>query len=333
MTISILHVGVGPIGCQVAKLVGTREAFHSIGAVDLDPALAGRALAEVVGTGHGEARIVSDLDQIPPGSGKRVAIHCAGSSLDRAAPLFTALMKAGYHVVSTCEELADPWHTQPELAQRLDKTARECDVVLLGTGVNPGYAMDYLPIVLAGSQISVRTVRVHRIQDAATRRLPLQRKVGVGLTNDSFRELVATGAIRHVGLPESARMLDRALALGCGDYKETIEPVIAAQATKVDDRVIPAGHVLGIDQCVIGMRDGAEVINLRLQMAAGLADPRDEIVLDGEPGIRTVVHGLHGDYATAAVVVNSIGRMLATPAGLRTVTDLPAAPLHLGRRI
>ncbi|GAA2395832.1 dihydrodipicolinate reductase [Nonomuraea africana] len=304
--IDIVHVGLGPIGRQVLSYLADRSRFKSVGAVD--PAFAGQELTDGL-------RVVVSLDELPEWG--TMAIHCAGSSLEKSAPTLVALMRAGHHVVSTCEELSNPWHTQPELAAQLDNVAREQGVVLLGTGVNPGYAMDYLPVVLAASQRSVRAVDVHRVQDAALRRLPLQRKVGVGLSVEEFEQRVRQGDIRHVGLPESARIVDRALDLGCTDFVETIDPVVG------DD-----GMVLGIDQLVIGKRGDSTLIRLHLQMAAGLPDPRDIVVLEGEPGLTSEVRGLHGDTATAAVVVNSLGRAMAAPPGLRTVDEIPASPQH-----
>ncbi|GII93731.1 NAD(P)H-dependent amine dehydrogenase family protein [Sinosporangium siamense] len=316
--IELVHVGLGPIGLHVMSYLDGRDAFRSVAAVD--PALAGQTLE------RGGLRVVRDVTELGRRGG--VAIHCAGSSLAGAEPTLTALLSSGHHVVSTCEELADPWQAQPEVAARLDAVAREHGVVLLGTGVNPGYAMDYLPIVLSASQRSVRAVDVHRVQDAGLRRLPLQRKVGAGLSVEEFGERVRGGTIRHVGLPESARLVNRALGLGCTGFTETIDPIVAEKPVAYGEGLVEAGHVLGVDQLVVASRDGEALIRLHLQMAVGLPDPRDVITLDGEPGLTSVVRGLHGDSATAAVVVNTLGRVGRAAPGLRTVDELPASPQY-----
>lgn len=329
--VSVVHVGLGPIGRQVLAFLAGRSRYRSVGAVDVDPALVGRDLAEMVDAGlePGQVRVVGAVSELAPARPGAVAVHCAGSSLESVAPTFITLLKAGYHVVSTCEELSSPWATQPELAARLDQAAQATGTVLLGTGVNPGYAMDYLPVVLAASQRSVRGVGVHRVQDAGQRRLPLQRKVGAGLSVDEFAERVGQGTIRHVGLPESARIIDRALSLGCTDFVETIDPVVAASPVPLGSEIIEPGRVLGIDQLVVATRGDATVIRLHLQMAVGLEHPRDVVTIDGEPGLESVIRGLHGDSATAAVVVNSLGRVQVAPPGLRTVDEIPASPINL----
>ncbi|NDL58375.1 dihydrodipicolinate reductase [Phytoactinopolyspora mesophila] len=329
--IDVVHVGLGPIGRQVLDFMAGRSRYRTAGAVDINPDLTGRTVNDVLGAevASNSVRVVETITEVGPVSSGAVAIHCAGSSLERVAPVLTSLMQAGFHVVSTCEELANPWAIQPELAASLDRTAQLNNVVLLGTGVNPGYSMDYLPVVLAASQRSVRAVSVHRVQDAGQRRLPLQRKVGAGLSEAEFAERVREGAIRHVGLPESAWIIDRALNLGCTAVTETLDPIVARAPVPLGSGVIEEGRVLGIDQLVLGQRDGVTLVRLHLQMAVGLDDPRDTVTLDGEPGLESVIRGLHGDSATAAVVVNSLGRVRIAPPGLRTVDEIPAAPVNM----
>lgn len=330
--IDVVHVGLGPIGVQVLDFMADRSALRSFGAVDISPDLVGSTLGQLPGAqvaeGAGSIRIDGAVADLAPAGPGAVAIHCAGSSLERVAPTLTDLLRAGYHVVSTCEELSDPWSTNADLARQLDAVARENDVVLLGTGVNPGYAMDYLPVVLGGSQRSVSAVSAHRVQDAGQRRLPLQRKVGAGITGAEFTERVEAGTIKHMGLPESAWLINRAFGLGCTEVVETIDPVVAQQPVPLGEGAIEAGRVLGIDQLVLGRRDGETLIRLHLQMAVGLSDPRDTVTLHGKPGIESVTRGLHGDSATAAVVVNSLGRVQVVPPGLRTTDEMPPSPLQ-----
>jgi hypothetical protein len=69
-------------------------------------------------------------------------------------------------VVCTCEELCFPWITHPDLASRIDREARRRRVAILGTGVNPGFLMDTLPVCLTAVCQKVEAVRVSRIQNA-----------------------------------------------------------------------------------------------------------------------------------------------------------------------
>ena len=63
------------------------------------------------------------------------------SSLARTYDQLIQLLPYGVNVISSCEELSYPWLTSPELATKIDKLAKENNVAVLGTGVNPGFLM------------------------------------------------------------------------------------------------------------------------------------------------------------------------------------------------
>jgi len=322
--IGVVHYGLGPIGIEVARLVGARAGLRSVGAADIRPELIGADLGALVEAGEGPGPVVvTDAAAALAAPGASVVAHCTGSSLERVLPQLLECVAAGLPVVSTCEELSFPWDESPELAARLDDAARDRGVCVLGTGVNPGFAMDYLPVVLSGASRSVEHVSVHRVQDAGRRRIPLQKKVGAGLTVDEFGERVRGGSLGHVGLPQSAEMIASAFGWELTEVREMIEPVVAERTTPSGLGEIEPGRVTGIHQVVAGSIDGREVISLTLHMAVGLDEPRDEIQLTGDPDIATVIPGgLHGDVATAAVVVNALPLVVGGRPGLRVMTEM-----------
>src|SRR6266478_684438 len=227
-------------------------------------------------------------------------------------------------VVSTCEELSYPYRTHPDLAAKLDAEAKDWGVALVGTGVNPGFVMDKLVVTLAAVSQRVEHVKALRIVDASKRRLPLQKKIGAGMSVDEFRGQVAAGVIKHVGLPESVAMVADSLNLPVDQITETIEPVVARERVQTEFLTVEAGQAAGVHQIARGLGAGKELVYLELQMYVGAKDSADTIELQGHPTIRLVIPGgSHGDIATASVVVNSIPVILDAPAGLRTSRDLP----------
>lgn len=320
--IGVVHYGLGPIGVAVAALVSERPWLRSVAAVDVRPELAGRTLAELTGRQAAGTAVVAGGYQ--PGPPADLALHCTGSSLRRVAPQLLELVDSGLHVVSTTEELSYPWEAQPGLALEIDAAARRKGVTVLGTGVNPGYAMDYLPVVLSAVVQRVDRVVVRRVQDAGTRRAPLQRKVGAGMEPGAFRAQAAEGRLGHVGLPESAHALAHAFGWSLTAVRETIEPAVAEAATPMSGGVVQPGRVLGLHQVVEADAGSRTVISLTLDMAVGAGPACDHIRLEGVPGLDLEVPGgIHGDVATAAIVVNSIPRVIAAPAGLVVMADLP----------
>ena len=323
--IRIVQYGVGPIGASVVRLMRQKSAIEITGAIDSDPAKAGRDLGEVVGAADAPWGIRVSADAAPVLAGQvDVVMHCTASHLKDVMSQLLACLEAGCCVVSTCEELAYPFRKHPELAARLDAAAKEEGVALVGVGVNPGFVLDKLVLTLAAVAQRIDSVRAVRIVDASKRRLPLQKKIGAGMTPQEFHERVAAGVIKHHGLPESVAMVADALGFAVDQISETIEPVIAEDRVKTEFLEVEAGQVAGVHQIARGTIAGAETIFMELKMYVGAKDPADTVTLAGEPNITlTIPGGTHGDIATAAVAVNAIPEILAAQAGLRTSRDLP----------
>jgi len=253
-----------------------------------------------------------------------VVIHSTSSSLAKVMGQLLACLEAESCVVSTCEELSYPYRTHPDLAAKLDAAAKDWGVALVGTGVNPGFVMDKLVVTLAAVSQRIEHAKAVRIVDASKRRLPLQKKIGAGMSLEEFRAQVAAGVIKHVGLPESVAMVADSLNLPVQEITETIEPVIANERVQTEFLSVEAGQAAGVHQIARGAGGGKELVYLELQMYVGAKDSSDTVTLTGHPNISLVIPGgSHGDIATASVVVNSIPVILDAPAGLRTSRDLP----------
>jgi 4-hydroxy-tetrahydrodipicolinate reductase len=323
--VQVAHVGLGAIGREVVRLVLRRTDLRLAGACDISPALLGSPIGSVLEVDDApDVRVVASLAEASLDAGAGLVVtHTTSSSLSRCLPELLAAVAAGAHVVSSCEELSYPWLRAPEASARLDAAARDAGVSIVGTGVNPGFAMDYLPVVLSGVAKRVDSVRVHRVQDAGQRREPLQAKVGAGISTDEFERRVADGTMGHVGLTESAQAVAAALGWDAADTTETIAPILAETPTPSAFGTIEPGQVAGIDQVAVVVADGVERVHLRLQMAVGIGPSQDDILLSGDPDLRlTVPGGLHGDLATAAALVNTIDSIRHAEPGLRVMSDL-----------
>ena len=253
-----------------------------------------------------------------------VAVLSTGSSLRDVKGQIAALIKKGLHVVSTCEELSFPVPARAGAFRELDALARRKKVSVLGTGVNPGYAMDALALFLTAPCARVNRVSVTRVVDAATRRLPLQRKVGAGLNLAQFRRAITEGSVRHVGLPESAYMIAAGLGWKLDRVDETLEAAIAPRDLDTEYLRVPAGNAAGIKQSARGYRQDELLVSLDLQMYVGAEQPRDHVLIDGVPPIdMTITGGIAGDVATAAIAINAIPKLFAARPGVVTMRDLP----------
>ena len=325
MMIRVLQVGLGPIGCSVTRQLAQRQGFRLVGAVDIDPAKAGRDLGEVAGIGRRLRLPVSgDLGRVVKATRPDIAVLCTASSLRKILPQLEELLKLRLPVVSTTEELAYPAKSNRRLARHINQLACKARVAVLGTGVNPGFTMDALPIALTAVCERVDRIEVLRVQDARIRRLPFQEKIGAGLTKRQFALQLAVGSVRHVGFTESIQMIADALGWRLTRITETVHPWIAKKRIASKQLTVAAGHVCGLRQEGAGYVGRAPKIRLRLEAYLGAPESYDSVLIEGSPRIYSKVEGgIHGDIATASMTVNSIPRVLAAAPGLRTMRDLP----------
>jgi len=235
-------------------------------------------------------------------------------------------------VISTTEELAYPGYTHVRQARRLHALAKKSKVAMLGTGVNPGFAMDALPVMMTAVCERVDRVVVQRVQDARLRRLPFQQKIGAGLTTEQFQKKVDEGTVRHVGMAESIAMIADALGWSLDRITDEIQPKIASVTISSEFLAVDPGYVCGIIQEGAGYRNGEPVIRLYLEAYLGAPESYDSIDIDGSPRLSVkVAGGIQGDIATASIVVNSIPKVLAAPPGLHTMRDLALPSYFPGR--
>ncbi len=323
--LKIIQIGLGPIGVGIAKMVLGKEGLKLVGACDPGLDKAGKDLGEVLGLSKKlRIKVAGDPVKFIRAARADVAVVSTTSSAKMVKATIEALINRGMHVVTTCEEFAYPVPSNARVFRDLDALARKKKVSVLGTGVNPGFAMDALALVLTAPCESVSRVSVTRVVDAGTRRLPLQRKVGAGLSLAQFSRAKAEGTVRHVGLPESVQMIADSLGLKLVRVDETLDPAIAPRDLNTDYLRIAAGTAAGIKQTARGYSKSGLVVSLDLHMYVGADQPRDQVVIDGSPSIdMTIQGGIAGDLATAAISVNAIPKLMAARPGVLTMRDIP----------
>ncbi len=323
--IKVVQVGLGPLGQKVVRYALERGSLEVVAAVDPAADKVGKDLGEVCGLDRRLGVIVAkDLESALKGKSAQVAILTTVSSVKVLEKQIELMAKSNLNVVSTCEELSYCAGTFPEVAARIDAVCKKYGIACVGTGVNPGFLMDYLPVVLTSVCQKVERLEVLRVQDATPRRIPFQQKIGAGLTLDKFKEKVKAGTLRHVGLEESTRMLADSIGWRLDDYTESLEPVIAE--TKIIGAYTPIepGMARGVAQIGRGFVKGREVITLRFRAAVGEPESYDTIAITGSPNIKsTIPGGVNGDVATCAITVNAIRSILKAKPGLNSMLDIP----------
>jgi len=321
----IVQIGVGPLGQKVVRFALERGGIEIVAAVDPDPKKVGRDLGEVCSLNPLGITVSKDLKSALKRKKADVAVLTTVSSLKAHEKHIREAAEAKLSIVSSCEELSFPWQTQPRIAKRIDNFCKRMAVACVGTGVNPGFLMDYLPSVLTSVCQKITKIKVTRVQDASKRRIPFQQKIGAGLTRAQFKSKIPGGNLRHVGLIESVHMIAHSMNWKLDRTAESLKPVVARETITSGYMNIEQGVVCGVDQIARGYMDNKEVIRLEFRAAVGEKESFDSVEINGTPSIKSsILGGINGDTATCAIIINAIRSIVSVEPGLKTMLDLPA---------
>jgi 4-hydroxy-tetrahydrodipicolinate reductase len=323
--INIAQFGVGPIGLETLKLAATKPWAEIVGGVDIDPAKIGKDLGALAGAKVLRGRLVwGSIEELLAHARPQLIFHTSVSKFRDAFAQIEPIVRRGISVVSSCEELLFPALCEPELAGKLDRACKKAGARVVGTGVNPGFVMDLLPVFLTGVSREVRAVHVQRVVNASTRRAPLQKKIGSGLSPAEFRRRFKQGKAGHAGLKESLALIAHCLGWTAKNIVETGDAVVANHRIRTQFLQVEKGQTCGLHQYAQATVNGEVRLTLDLKMYLDAPNPHDAIQVEGEPPLDVVINGgVAGDQATVAALVNTAPRLLNAPAGLLLMADLP----------
>jgi hypothetical protein len=324
MKLKVAQFGLGPIGIETLKLVASKNWAEVVGGIDIDPAKIGKDLAELTGEKKLKGRkVYASLADLLRHKKPDIVFHTAVSQFKNAFPQIEPIARRGISVVSSCEELLFPQLREPRLAALLDRICKKAGARVIGTGVNPGFVMDVLPVCMTGVSRNVRAVHIQRVVNASTRRAPLQKKIGSGLPPGEFRRLFKEGKAGHAGLKESLALIAHSLGWKAKDIVETGDAVVAKKNIRTKFLSVKKGQTCGLHQYAEAKINGRVNLTLDIKMYLDAPNPHDAIQIEGEPPLKVVVDGgVAGDHATVAALVNTAKRVLQAPAGLLLMTDL-----------
>ena len=326
--VRVVSYGIGVIGQKLANHLLEKEGVEIVGAIDINPKIVGKDLGEVLGSKKLGVKISSDVEKVLKESKPDIVAHTTMSYLRQTYDQFEGILKNGVDVVSTCEELSYPYATKEgtEYAKKIDAVAKKGKAAILGTGVNPGFVMDTLPITLTAVCQKVDDIYIARQMDAATRRIPFQTKIGAGLTVEEFNRKIANHEITgHVGLEQSIQMIADTLGWKLDEIRvEKPSPVVLKKDVASEAIKVPKGNNAGSVQYAYGIVGGKKLITMDFKAYIGAPEEFDAVTIKGVPPINQKISPCtHGDYATIAITANMIPHVMNASPGFWTMKDLP----------
>lgn len=315
--------GFGQVGRRAATLLARRAGVEVVSLISRS--LAGRPARDVVPDLPEGLVIAADAERAFAETKPHVVLHATAPRLAEVFDQLTLAVRAGCHVISSCEELAYPWVVHRDMAEALDREARRFGVSLLGTGVNPGFVFDALVLEALGPRWNPTAISVSRVTDASSFGPAVRGRLGIGLTPAEFDAMAAAGNVAgHVGFRESMDLIAAAFGASVETFEESIKPLIADR----DQAGVTAGLTVGFVQRALGTSGGRLRFDFRLSLnlwpqAVGLEVIDSINVEDGGAAYEVQVRPASLPLETAAAqMVNAIPHIMVAGPGLRTRLDM-----------
>ncbi|HEY9164989.1 MAG TPA: hypothetical protein VIS48_02380 [Candidatus Kryptonia bacterium] len=321
----VIQVGLGQIGLNIAKaLLSHPDKFKLVGCMDNAPDKLHKDLGELL-----DLKTIYNLPvagTIGELKAKRasLAFHSTVSFLPDAADQVADLLKHGYNVITTAEELFFLKKRDIKIFHHLDKIAKAKRVRIMATGVDPGYVMDSLVLMLTAPCVEVRSIRAERMINLSRMRLSLQRKLGIGLSKEEFIEETVSGKFGPSGLTDSAEFLASYLDIKYERIRSSVQPIIADHDFHGENIFVAKNHVVGVRQEVSVEKSDEVVISLRLSTRIDASIEYDAINVDGDPPVNVIINnGIMGDTATVGLMLNQAENLMNAPPGYHDMAELP----------
>ena len=334
--IRVLQWGLGAMGSGMARLALKKSGLKIVAAVDGYEGYNGKDLGDILGVEKTGVIVTNQPETVLDKENVDLVVIATTSWTEKQMPDLRKILKAGINCISIAEEMSTPEAQSPELAKELDELAKANGVSILGTGVNPGYVLDLMVVMLSGGCHDVERIEASRVNDLSPYGPTVMETQGVGTSPEAFRAGVAAGTIvGHVGFPESIRMISDAIGLDVDRIEEIREPIVSKVRRETPHVVIEPGMVAGCAHIGIGYRGDKEVIRLihpqQVHPQLEGQDTGDYINIYGTPEVHMAITPEYaGGIATQGIAVNMIPHVFAATPGLKRMIDLPTPAALMG---
>ncbi len=328
--IKVIQCGLGSMGSLMANMAVEKRDINLVGAVVRRDSLHGTDLGEYLNNKDAVGiKIYPTITEAAKETGAETVMTASGSFVKEEAPIIEEAVKAGLNVVSIAEEMAYPSAINQETSEALDRLAKQNNVSILGTGINPGFVLDLLIVTLTGICRKIDKIDSERVNDLSPYGGLVMETQGIGITPEAFEQGLKDGTVvGHIGFPQSVMMISDALGLGLDEIREERTPIIAKKERKGKHIVVAPGMVAGCRHTVKGSKNGKTLVELvhpqQIEPEAEGNKTWDYIRIEGDPGVDLRVEPeIAGGTGTAAIAVNMAPLVTAAKPGLKSMIDLP----------
>lgn len=330
-SIRAIVYGVGGIN-RVAARYMLDKGIDIVGAIDVNPILAGRDLGQCIGIGTPIGVAVSDDAESVLSRRADIAVVSVFSQMDRMYPILESCIRHGMNVITPAEEALFPWGVAPELAARLDRLAKAYGVTITGGGGQDSFRVNIVSLLTGAS---------HRIQSVLVRQLGNLGRLGpeslknyhIGESAGDFRARIARDGVPLFSLRICLEALIEDLGMRIQGSDMSVEPIIAeadTPAKAVPGGLIAKGRVVGMYKAarirtVQGIEFTGEQVSRVSSVDADAPTSVSECVVTGSPRLQLRIEATDAEAnsSAAASIVNRIPDVINSAPGFVTIEKLP----------
>jgi hypothetical protein len=333
----VIQWATGALGGYALRGVLTRPEFRLVGALVYDPDKVGLDAAGLAGLPESGVVTTDDVDAVLA-TDADVVLHmalpaiCHGGDPGGDVETLCALLASGKNVITTAG-FVYPRAYGPGVVERIESACRAGGVSLHGTGINPGFVSDLLPLALSGLSARLDHLYVREVSDFRGHRSRqiVADLIGFGRDPAEYAKVVRPFRAFQRGLfTESVQLVAHALGLALDEVEESDEYELAAEEFEIAAGPVAPGTVCASRWTFSGLVGGLPFMTVECVYKADAARVRRW----GEPGFTIHVQGVprftltigeveHGLAGAAAHAVNAIPAVCAAAPGIRTLLDLP----------
>jgi len=317
--------GMGAMGKIMARFM-LEKGVCIVGAIDVNPAIIGKDLGEVIGLDHElNVPVSDDADEVLSTCQADIAVLALMSEVEPMAPFIEKCIRNGMNVITTSRECAYPYGVAPVTAARLDKLAREYGVSISASGTSDVFMVNQVT-QLAGTMHKLESIDLWSHYDVNDYGAQVALDMMVGKTVEEVEETLKTQGI----VPSYVRLCLEAIIYDMGLSVKSISQRTVPRTEDVDLEcaavgTVKAGYVTGLVELVeIETEQG---IRFTGEWSGRIYKPGETnkciATLKGVPEVYTVNDGLSTNLETAAQMVNRIPDVINAAPGYRIYTELP----------
>lgn len=342
--VTFVEYGCGKMGKYLMRY-GVEKGAELIGAFDMNPAIIGKDVCEIIGCGWKETGIkiaeASTADEFFKQHHPDVCIIATRSTVAELEDILTVCANNGVNAITTCEEALYPWNSSPDLTHKLDELAKKGGCTLTGVGYCDLY-WGTMVTNFMGAQASIKKITGSSWYNVEDYGIALAEGHGAGLTIEEFEKTI--GAYNDYSSDEIKKAVESGeyvpsymwnqngwlcAKLGLHITSQTQKCIPTTWPTDLKSETlgftVKAGNATGMRAIVT--TETEEGITFETECVGKVFAPeefdKNEWTIYGEPDSSLVCNKPATVELTCANIINRIPQLIDAPAGYVTTDQYP----------